>query len=268
MGLWSVPKPEEKKEESSGITIEELGKMSSEDFLALGEEKITAFLKEAGAPEQFTAQMIMEGMESGQMDTEKMAGIMKQMPKPEKDEKGADPKEKALLDFSDSQLNGQGFKNWEIFDHPVMGEVEIGGFVPYTSTTPPYSMVDSLVRLQVPWIFKIVEELPDLNVYETKVTDQGGGVYQLEIWIENSGFIPFPTAMGKKNQQPAPAVITLSGKDYTLLSGLPRTPMHELAGKSRKKLSWLIQAEKSVSLKIDLACPAAGRDSKTVKIGG
>ena len=66
MDLWSVPKPEEKKEESSGITIEALGKMSSEDFLALGEEKITAFLKEAGAPEQFSAQMIIEGMEAGQ----------------------------------------------------------------------------------------------------------------------------------------------------------------------------------------------------------
>jgi hypothetical protein len=268
MDLWSVPKPAEEKKESSGITVDMLEKMSTEDFLALGEEKITAFLKESGAPEEFTAKMVIEGVKNGGMDTKTMEGMMKQMPKKDTDEKGADPKEKALLEFSDSRLDGEGFVDWKKFQHPDLGEVEIGGFVPFTSTTPPYSMVDSLLELQVPWIFEIVKELPDLIIYETKITDKGGGIYQLEVWIENNSYIPFPTAMGKRNKQPAPAIIKLSGDDLNLVSGLKRTPVDEVAGKGRKKLLWLIQADKPVTMQLHLESKSAGNDQKTVKIGG
>jgi hypothetical protein len=47
MDFWGLPKPKEEKKESTGITAESLGKMTSEEFLALGEEKIAAFLKES-----------------------------------------------------------------------------------------------------------------------------------------------------------------------------------------------------------------------------
>jgi len=268
MDLWSVPKPEKKKEEGGGISLDDVEKMSTEDFLALGEEKINAFLKEQEAPEQFTAERIIQGMEGGQMDPARMAAMMKQMPKQETDEKGADPVEQAILDFSDKELDGKGFVDWQEFNHPTLGTVEIGGFVPFTSSTPPYSIVDSILGLKVPWIFELVKELPELTIHETKVTAEGGGVYQLELWVENSALIPFPTSMGNRNKQPAPAIVSISGSDITILSGLPRTPVQEVKGKERKKLSWLIKTEKAVNLQIKLESKNAGNDQETVKIGG
>ena len=60
------------------------------------------------------------------MTPKQMAGMLRQMPKP-KDADGGDPKQKALLAFSDKELQGKGFVTWTPLKHPTLGEVEIGG---------------------------------------------------------------------------------------------------------------------------------------------
>ncbi|MBE0653194.1 MAG: hypothetical protein IH594_05325 [Bacteroidales bacterium] len=242
--------------------------MTKEEFLALEEDKITAFLEEAGVPEQFSAKRLIAMVEGGQTNPEQMAGMMKQMPKKEKDEVGGDPKEKALLDYSDKTLQGEGFVDWKKFDHPDLGEVEIGGFKPFLATTPEYAAVDSILAIQLPWIFELVGELPLLTIHDTKVTPKGAGVYQLELWVENTSYLSFPTAMGKRNKQPAPAIVLLEGDGFNLLSGYARTPVGELNGKSRKKITWLVQADKKAEIKVNLISKSAGNDQTTVKIGG
>lgn len=87
MDLWTLPKVKEEKKEKSGITVEKLESMTSDEFLALGEEKIAAFLKESGAPDQYKASSVIAMVEGGSVSPEQMAQMMKSMPKP-KDEKG------------------------------------------------------------------------------------------------------------------------------------------------------------------------------------
>ena len=268
MDLWSIPKPAKEKKEGTGLDIDKLEKMTSEEFLALGEEKIAAFLKESGVPEEFSAKRLISMVESGQTNPKQMAGMMKQMPKKEEDEAGADPLEKAMLDYSDKVLGGKGFVNWEKYQHPDLGEVEIGGFVPFLATTPAFAATDSILDIHLPWIFELVRELPSLKIYETKVSSKGGGVYQLDLWVENSSFLSFPTAMGKRNKQPAPAVILLEGEGFSLLSGYARTSLGDLGGKSRKKLTWMVQTDKKAEIEVKLISKSAGKDQTTVKIGG
>jgi len=274
MDLWSVPKPAREEKQGSGLSPEQLEKMTSEEFLALGEEKIAAFMEEAGVPEQFSAKEVMASVKGGQTDPAQLAAMVKQMPKEGKDGEGANPKdkanpkEKAMLDYSDQVLGGEGFVHWEKFEHPQLGEVEIGGFVPFTATTPPCSITDSILDLHLPWIFELSERLPSLGIYEILVTPKGAGVYQMEVWVENNSLIPFPTAMGRRNQQPAPAVVLLEGNGYALLSGYPRTPVGDLKGNSRKKLTWLVRADKKTDIRVRLTSKSAGSDQTTVNIGG
>ena len=54
--------------------------MTSEEFIALGEERVDAFLKSVGAPDQFKAKQVFELLKGGKMDTKKMAEMLKQMP--------------------------------------------------------------------------------------------------------------------------------------------------------------------------------------------
>ncbi len=174
--------------------------------------------------------------------------------------------DEAMLDFVDSQPGNSGFAKWEAYDHPTLGEVEIGGFVPYSCTTPPYEWADSLLNLQVPWILKLAGELPDLHIYETLTTAKGNGIYQLDIWVENRAFIPFPTDMG--NRQPAPAVLTLEGEQVKFISGYKRTPIPRIGGKSRVKTTLIIQMEKTGDIELRLESKTAGHDLQTINIGG
>ena len=268
MDIWALNKPKEERKESSGITLESLEKMTRDEFVSLGEDKVSAFLKERGAPAQYTAKMIMGLISSGQATPAQMAGMMKQMPAPPSDEQKGDPKELARLAFSDSKIEGKGFVNWKPYNHPTLGEVGIGGFVPFSDNTPPYPMVDSLLDLHLSFIFELVKKLPILQISGAKAIDKGSGVYQVEVWIENKGYLPFPTAMGKRNKIPAPAVITIEGSGIEFLSGIKRTPLHDLAGNKSVKLTWLVKAGRKGTLTINLISKQAGSDSKQINIGG
>ncbi|MCD6200600.1 MAG: hypothetical protein J7K46_02195 [Bacteroidales bacterium] len=266
MDFWTLPKPEKKKKKKSGLTAEQIGKMSKDDFLALDNDTLTVFLKEAGAPAQFGAEQIKGMVRAGQLTPEKIVTMLKQMPRKKETGQG-DPKMQALVVFSDKYLEGKGFVNWQPVKHPIFGDVEIGGAVPYADNTPPPRMIDSLLSAQVPWIFTLTGKLARLGISDTRVTPKGGGVYELNIWIENKGYLPFPTAMGKKNRHVPPAVVQLKGQ-VDFLEGRDWTPVQSLGGKAVKKLSWLIRADKSTILDVTLESPNAWGDRKQIKIGG
>ena len=117
-------------------------------------------------------------------------------------------------------------------------------------------------------MLELAKELPDLYIYNTKVSSRGSGVYLLEAWIENRSFIPFPTAMGKRNRQPAPAVITIDGDQLEFLSGYKRTPIRNVEGRARVKLAWVLQVDNPEEIVLKLESKTAGGDQKSIKIGG
>lgn len=185
-----------------------------------------------------------------------------------KKDSGTVKREEALLAYADNQAGLSGFVDWESYDHPTLGSVEIGGFAPYLGTTPPYEWADSLLNLQLPWILELAGELPDLHIYEVLASEKGNGIVQLDIWVENRAFIPFPTSMGSRNRQPAPAVLSLDGNEITILSGYRRTPIPRVAGNSRVKCTLIIQMEKPGDITLMLESKTAGHDLQTIKIGG
>ncbi len=179
-----------------------------------------------------------------------------------------DPRERALLEFSDKYLGGKGFVPWKSYKHPQLGEMEIGGFVPFADNTPPESMIDSLLDLHLPFVFELVKKMPLLKISDVKVTEKGGGVFQVEAWVENVNYLPFTTAMGRRNKIPAPAVLTVEGNGIEILSGKKRTPIENVGGVSSAKFTWLMLSPKKSTLTLKLETKQAGNDSKKITIGG
>ncbi len=267
MDLWTLPEVKAEEKEKSGITPESLEAMTPDAFVALGEAKIGAFLKEVGAPDNIKPQMLLDGVKSGKMTPKQMAGMLKQMPKP-KDAATADPKQKALLAFSDKELQGRGYVNWTPFKHPTLGDVEIGGIVPFTDTTPPASMVNALLDGQVPWVISLSEKLPQLKVLKTEAKAKGAGVYAITLWVENIGYLPFPTAMGRKNQHVPPAIVILAARDVTFLKGHARTPIDAIDGLRNVKLEWIVQVPTTLAgIDVTLESANAGGDTGRIALG-
>jgi hypothetical protein len=117
-------------------------------------------------------------------------------------------------------------------------------------------------------VFELVKRLPKLSIAEVKVTEKGGGVYQLEAWVTNERYLPYPTAMGKRNKIPAPAIMTLEGDGIEILSGKKRTPVNEMGGMKSARYVWLVRSPKKGTMTIRLESKQAGNDSKQITIGG
>ena len=268
MNLFTVPKvKEEKKNEEEILTLDEVEKMSTEEFTALGDEKVEALLKANNAPDRFTAQKVLEMMKSGQFTPKQMVGMMKNMPKKEDDDNELSEKDKALLAWSDKEWDGKGFIEWQKYNHPVLGEIEIGGYSPYLETTPKAEKMDTLFEAQLPWLLKLSKKLPDIGIKDSKVTALGDGIYKLEIYFENKGYLPYPIAMGQRNSQPAPVVVILDG-DFETLEGIKRTPLGNIGGNQVKKLSWIVKANKKPTITATVESVVFGKDVKQIKIGG
>ncbi|MEN6561456.1 MAG: M14 family zinc carboxypeptidase [Acidobacteriota bacterium] len=266
LDFWTLPEVKEEKP-ADEMTPEKLEKMTNDEFVALGEEKINAFLKASGAPDEFKAKQVIEAVKGGQMDTRKMAEMMKQMPrKPE--EGGADPKEKALLAWSDKELGGQGFLPWKPFKHPTLGDVEIGGAAPFADNTPPARMIEGLVQGQAPWVFEVSRKMARIRIAEAKVTKLGAGVYEVKAWIENAGDLPYPTAIGARNQRILPVVVTLGGDGFEIAQGRKRSLVPAVPARGAQAVTWIVRAAKPVKIEIKAETRIAWSDARTIDLGG
>lgn len=267
MNLFTIPKvKEEKKKEEGAVSLEEVEKMTNDEFIALGDEKIEAFLKANNASGRFKASSVVEMLNSGRFDTKQMAGMLKRMPKPEKEGEMSE-KDKALLAWSEKEWEGKGFVNWQKYSHPTLGEVEIGGYAPYLESTPKAERMDSLFQAQLPWLLKLSTKLPELKIADHKLTELGEGIYKLELYVGNNGYLAYPIAMGQRNSQPAPVVITIDG-NLEMLEGVKRTPLGSIGGNQVKKLSWLIKADKKAIIDVSIESAMFGKEVKQIKIGG
>lgn len=266
MNFFTLPKAKkDTKEAGSGISLDEVEKMSSDDFVAYGEEKIAAFLKENNAPERFSATRLIEMMQGDQFSPAQMVGMLKQMPKPEK-EGELNEKTKAFIAYDRDVLKGDGFVNWTSFEHPTLGTVEIGGEKAFVRTTPSYDEAEKMINLQMPWVFEIVKKLPSLIILKTEVEAISADIYKVNVWVQNENYLPFPTAMGSRNNRPAPAILLIDGKDVQFVNGKARTPINKVDGLKAIKLSYLIQAKKGTEVSLKLESKFAGYDKANITL--
>jgi hypothetical protein len=264
MDFWTVPvvKKEEEKEEGA-LTPDEVEKMSNEEFIELGAEKIGEFLKASGAPAQYTAEMVIMALQGGMMTTKKMAEMVRKMKKKE-EAGGADEMEQALYDFDIGA-----FVQWEPYDHPTLGEVEIGGKIPYSELAPPADSVPELLSKQLLFVRELAELIPKIAIEKVDVKRTASDVWKVDAWITNNGFLPYPTYQGERCQRPTPVIATIEGKSINLLEGKERKALKPLSGSGGvSKTSWLIRAGEGSSITIQATTRSAGTDKRVITLTG
>ena len=262
--LWKVPEPK-KEPAKDALTVDKLKAMSSEDFLALDDDVIAAFMKEQGAPDNFKPEMIKKMVESGKVDPAKMAEMIEKMPKQAKTEEGEHP-EGYILDWSDSVLEGTGFVDWTPYKHPTLGDVEIGGFVPFLKTTPPSSLMKETISFHTDFYIDLMGRLPDMKIKETKVEALGNSLYEVTVYLTNTGWFPTSTAQGRRARTAWPIRVELKTEDgQTIFSGrrLVTIPFIKGSGDT-KKADWTIQGRKGSKVTITASSPRLGSVTTTV----
>jgi murein tripeptide amidase MpaA len=156
--------------------------------------------------------------------------------KPEDDQK--------LLQWNDEKLGGRGFINWQPFQHPQLGEVEIGGWLEKAVwQNAPAEYLPDLCEKQC--CFAITHALmsPRLAIARIELTYQGGDIYHLVMQIENQGFLPTYTsqkALERQAVRPIEMILSLP-ESVTLISGQREQEIGHLEGRSNKAFERLAQ---------------------------
>jgi len=164
LDVWGAPKREkESTGDDAALTIDKLEEMSGEEFVALGEEAVAAFLESVGAPEQFSAEMVMQRVESGQVSPQQMATMLKQMPRPAGEraegESAADERELDLLAWVDENAPER-FVDWTPVTLSDGTEADIGWFHPLAGVAPERSALDTPIAVHNETVIEIAEALP------------------------------------------------------------------------------------------------------------
>jgi hypothetical protein len=102
------------------------------------------------------------------------------------------------LRWDDEENNSEGFKDWEKFDHPQLGEVEIGGFHPkfFSQNGPPWQL-ERWIRNQSLFNLAMAMDLPQIELLDVQ-QEKEGEVHRLKIQWTNSGKLPVALEQAKR----------------------------------------------------------------------
>jgi hypothetical protein len=94
------------------------------------------------------------------------------------------------LKFNDHLGHGTLYKDWEKYEHPQYGEIEIGGWVKYSSRLSHPFMLKDLIHRNASAVIFAAEQTPkvEMKIFEKKELSKG--LYRIRVRLINTGGIP------------------------------------------------------------------------------
>lgn len=168
--------------------------------------------------------------------------------------------EEELVKWNDTALGGKYFVNWQAFNHPQLGQVEIGGFnEKFIRQNPPPSFLKAEIELYLPWMLWLAEVSPRVVIKDAKVTVvEKGKIAKLTVTVQNEGYLP--TNISKRaleSQIAVPVRSLISLGQAELVDGKSRTDLGHLSGRRDEDASTKSLAEVSYVIRITGSNPTA-----------
>jgi murein tripeptide amidase MpaA len=193
----------------------------------------------------------------------------------------AEEREFKLLQWNDRELAGQGFFRWRKFDHPQLGEVELGGWNPkFVRQNPPHKLLEQECYKMCRFLLKHAAALPQAVIEDTKVEKQAEGVYRISVLASNHGFLPtYLCNKGRQIKAMRADKLTIELPPGTeLLIGRSDVEIGHLQGwfngqkanggpaESAKRVDFMVRAEAGTRIKLRLDSQKGGIYSKEVEL--
>ena len=180
----------------------------------------------------------------------------------------------------------QYYSDWQTFDHPVFGKVELGGFnYKWTHQNPPENFLQEECEKDTRFNIRFAKAMPRLVIDSLQAEEKEPGIFEVTAVIGNLGYLPTnlsDEAIKVKEAKEVKVMIQggtlLAGKEETEighLSGYSRTDtgIHYYGNistsanaKARKKITWLVKAQKGDTVSVKAVQEKAGTAEKVITI--
>jgi len=179
--------------------------------------------------------------------------------------------EKERLKWNDEEMDGKLFVNWHTFNHPTLGEVEIGGWKRRKTSPPEGELIQKECEMGNRFVLYLAGLIPKIMIGEIKITDKKEGIFQVDITVENTGFLPTATQQAQSLNIDEPVLLEVEPDDnLEILFGEEKVKFGQIKGNSEgEKISYVLRVKdnsRKAVLKASVKSEKAGKDSKEIII--
>jgi hypothetical protein len=173
------------------------------------------------------------------------------------------------------ELSGQRFVDWTAFDHPTLGDVEIGGFTRYwLRNPPPGPFLQSVVEDQAR--FAVVQALttPIVKIKDVAVVRTGSDQWAVTATVANEGYLDTSMEQARRGGVAEADRVTLEMADGATTDD-PTTAefpfmrgTRESAYVSLYSASWNVVASEGTRVTVVLRSEKGGEDRREAELVG
>jgi hypothetical protein len=202
-----------------------------------------------------------------------------------------------LMAWNDNALGGKGFVDWQPYQHPELGAVELGGWDTMACiSNVPQDRLEQEVKKFPGWLLHQALMSPRLSLNELKVSALGGDLWQVSATVQNTGYLPTTVSKRAADRKQVPPVlaqlhtegtaahiVSTAGNSQASHHALPRVELGQLSGWSHKHTGtsfwpdaeptsdiavaqWVVKAPAGTELKFSARAARAGAVSGLVRL--
>jgi murein tripeptide amidase MpaA len=179
------------------------------------------------------------------------------------------------LSWNDQIMGGRAFVPFARFNHPTLGQVDLGGWKPGVRLNPPIEQIAPIARVNQAFLEELSSRLPRLAIRDVKVQAMGQKVYQITAAVVNEGQFPTALVQGTKSRKAPPIRLRLDVGPGRLLAGPARSQFDSLGGSGgRREFRWLVlspevhgEKTRPFAILLHVTSPKAGMAVQTIPIG-
>ncbi len=173
----------------------------------------------------FTGELFMRDQETYREESEKPS---------ESGRRGSPERNRELLKFNDRLAHGELYREWEKFDHPTYGEIEIGGWVKMSSRLPHPFMLPEMAHRNASVVLLSAEETPEIKLDVFDVKELGNNLHRVRVRLENKNGLPSMTAHAEKNKLYPNDMLKISGGKVVAGGKITNLRLDEVSYKDKK----------------------------------
>ncbi|MGZ5556270.1 MAG: M14 family metallopeptidase [Candidatus Aminicenantales bacterium] len=177
------------------------------------------------------------------------------------------------LRYIDEELGGRYFKPWTKFNHPTLGEVEIGGFNPkFWRQNPPVEILEEWAKKEALFNLFLAQSLPQVKIVSAgvKPVKKEADTFEITAVFTNEGFLPTALEMADRVKIVRPDAASVRLPSGAELVGVQaRQDIGHIKQSEKKEVRWKIKVKPGTSgeAEVSILSTRGGVARTTVKLG-
>ena len=163
----------------------------------------------------------------------------------------------------------EAFVEWRPIEHPDFPgrRVEVGGYRSFALTNPPAEMVGEIAARHTGFLTKAAQQLPRIGVRKIECRHLGRSVYEVEIQVENTGFLPTVLEHGRTTREVHRTRLVMELDDGSFLSGSRITNLPAIQGSGGMvELRYIVRVPERERIDFEVVSMLAGKIKGSVEL--